>query len=74
MDITLPTPVLAGLSPQTFMRRHWQKKPLLIRQAVPNVQPPVTRSELFALAARTAKVVSHPARQSDGVQMQQLRR
>ena len=52
MDITLPTPLLAGLSPQTFMRRHWQKKPLLIRQAVPNVQPPVTRSELFALAAR----------------------
>ncbi len=52
MDITLPTPLLAGLSPQTFMRRHWQKKPLLIRHAVPNVQPPVTRSELFALAAR----------------------
>ena len=52
MDITLPTPLLAGLSPQTFMRRHWQKKPLLIRQAVPNVQPPVTRSELFELAAR----------------------
>ena len=52
MDITLPTPLLAGLSAQTFMRRHWQKKPLLIRQAVPNVQSPVTRSELFELAAR----------------------
>lgn len=52
MDITLPTPVLAGLSPQTFMRRHWQKKPLLIRQAMPAVQPPATRAELFALAAR----------------------
>ena len=51
MDITLPTPLLAGLSPQTFMRRHWQKKPLLIRQAIPSVRPPATRAELFALAA-----------------------
>jgi 50S ribosomal protein L16 3-hydroxylase len=33
------------------MRRHWQKKPLLIRQAVANVQPPLTPSELFSLAA-----------------------
>jgi 50S ribosomal protein L16 3-hydroxylase len=40
------------LSPQRFMKRHWQKKPLLIRQAVPGVQAPVTRSELFALAGR----------------------
>ena len=34
------------------MRRHWQKKPLLVRQAWPGVVPPVTRSQLFALAAR----------------------
>lgn len=47
-----PTPLLGGLSPQAFMRRHWQKKPLLIRQAVPGVQPPVSRAELFALAAQ----------------------
>ncbi len=52
MDITLPTPLLAGLSPQAFMRRHWQKKPLLIRQALPGIEPPLTRSALFALAAR----------------------
>ncbi len=32
------------------MRRHWQKKPLLIRQAVPGVQPPLDRAALFALA------------------------
>jgi hypothetical protein len=35
-----PTPLLGGLSPQAFMRRHWQKKPLLIRQAVPGVRSP----------------------------------
>lgn len=33
------------------MRRYWQKKPLLIRQAIPGVKPPVTRDALFELAA-----------------------
>ena len=32
------------------MRRHWQKKPLLVRQAWPGVQPPIDRSALFDLA------------------------
>ncbi len=32
------------------MRRHWQKQPLLVRQAVPGVQAPLGRAALFALA------------------------
>ena len=32
------------------MRRHWQKKPLLVRQAWPGVVPPLSRAALFALA------------------------
>ena len=44
--------LLGGLSPARFMRRHWQKKPLLIRQAVPGFRPLLNRSELFDLAAR----------------------
>jgi 50S ribosomal protein L16 3-hydroxylase len=52
MDVNLATPLLGGLSPQTFVRRHWQKKPLLIRQAVSRVVPVVSRAELFELAAR----------------------
>ncbi len=51
IQIDLPTPLLAGLTPQQFMRRHWQKKPLLVRQALPMAQPFVSRAELFALAA-----------------------
>jgi 50S ribosomal protein L16 3-hydroxylase len=51
MDITCATPLLGGLSPQAFMRRHWQKKPLLVRQAVPGARPPLSRAGLFALAA-----------------------
>ena len=52
MDITRPLPLLGGLSPETFMRRHWHKRPLLVRQAMPGVAPPLPRRELFALAAR----------------------
>ena len=38
IDIDAATPLLAGLSPRQFMRRYWQKKPLLIRQAWPRAQ------------------------------------
>jgi len=51
IDIDAATPLLGGLTPANFMRRHWQKKPLLVRQAVPMAQPFVGRAELFALAA-----------------------
>jgi len=54
MDLNHPLPMLGGLSPLQFMRRHWQKKPLLVRQALPGVAPPLTRTELFALAAGDA--------------------
>ena len=50
MDITAPLPLLGGLSPAQFMRRQWQKKPLLVRQAVPGITPPIDRSALFDLA------------------------
>ncbi len=52
MDTTLPLTLLGGISPERFMRHYWQKKPLLIRQAVPGMQPLVTRAALFALAAQ----------------------
>ena len=54
MDADLALTVLGGLTPSQFMRRHWQKKPLLVRQALPGVAPPLTRAALFALAADDA--------------------
>jgi 50S ribosomal protein L16 3-hydroxylase len=51
MDVNQPLQLLGGLSPQLFMKRHWQKKPLLVRQAIPNFKPLLDRSELFELAA-----------------------
>jgi 50S ribosomal protein L16 3-hydroxylase len=52
MDVDLSLPLLGGLTPAGFMRRHWQKKPLLVRQALPGICAPLSRAELFALAAR----------------------
>ena len=52
MDIASPTSLLGGLSPREFMRRHWQKKPLLIRAAVQDARALVDRKVLFELAAR----------------------
>ena len=45
-------PLLAGLTPAQFIRRHWQKKPFLVRAALPDMPPPLSRNELFALAAQ----------------------
>jgi 50S ribosomal protein L16 3-hydroxylase len=39
-----------GLSQQAFLEQYWQKKPLLIRQAIPNFQSPITPEELAGLA------------------------
>ncbi|WP_418953529.1 JmjC domain-containing protein [Zeimonas sediminis] len=51
-----PEPVapLGGLSVDDFMRRHWQRRPLLIRQAIPGFAPPLDPAQLVALAADDA--------------------
>ena len=35
MDINTPLTLLGGLTASQFMRKHWHKKPLLVRQAIP---------------------------------------
>jgi len=52
MNVNEPLQLLGGISPRTFMRRHWQRKPLLIRQAIPGFQAPLDRLSLFALAGQ----------------------
>jgi 50S ribosomal protein L16 3-hydroxylase len=52
MDVHGPSTLLGGLTPAQFMRRHWQKKPLLVRQALPGITAPLARAQLFALAAQ----------------------
>jgi len=66
MVSTTPSSLLGGLSAPQFMRRHWQRKPLLVRQAWPGVKPPLTRAALFALAERDdveSRLVRHVGEQ-----------
>jgi 50S ribosomal protein L16 3-hydroxylase len=52
MNVNTPLDLLGGLSPHTFMQRHWQKKPLVIRQAIAGFVAPVDRAGLVELAAQ----------------------
>ena len=40
-----------GLTEQQFLDEYWQKKPLLIRQAFPDFQSPISADDLIELAA-----------------------
>ncbi len=64
-DVDRPTPLLGGLTPQEFMRDYWQKKPLLVRQAIPGFQPPVTIRDVQTLARRDeveSRLITHGER------------
>ncbi len=50
MNTEQPLTLLGALSPSQFMKRHWQKKPLLVRNAIPGFVPCVGRADLVALA------------------------
>jgi 50S ribosomal protein L16 3-hydroxylase len=52
MDTSQPLALLAGLSPDQFMKRHWHKKPLLIRQGLPDFAPLLDRKTLLDMAGQ----------------------
>jgi 50S ribosomal protein L16 3-hydroxylase len=43
---------LGHMSVRTFLARHWQRTPLLVRQALPGFESPFAPSELLELATR----------------------
>ena len=43
-------PLLGGLTVNEFLRDYWQKKPLLIRQAIPRFNGLIDPQQLIALA------------------------
>lgn len=54
--------LLGRLSAGTFLSQFWQRRPLLVRQAIPGFKGVVQASELLALAARDdveSRLVSH---------------
>jgi 50S ribosomal protein L16 3-hydroxylase len=46
MNPEQPLALLGGLTPAQFMKTYWQKKPLLIRQAIPNFKSPISIAAL----------------------------
>lgn len=52
IDIHAPMTLLGGRSPAEFMRTYWQKKPLLIRQAIAGFASSVPAAGLKKLAKR----------------------
>ncbi len=42
--------LLGGITARQFLREHWQKKPLLVRQAIPGFRGVLSTSELLRLA------------------------
>ncbi len=50
MNPDTPLQLLGGISAREFMRDYWQKKPLLVRQAVPSFESPISPDELAGLA------------------------
>lgn len=45
-------PLLGGLTPRRFLERHWQKRPLLVRNAIAGFAGLLGPDELMALACR----------------------
>lgn len=46
----MPLVSLGDLTPEQFLKDYWQKKPLLIRQAIPGFRSPLSSDELAGLA------------------------
>lgn len=61
------SPLLGGLSRAQFLADHWQKKPLLIRNALPDFSNPLSPDELAGLACEE-DVESRIVQERDGPQ------
>lgn len=58
---------MLGMSVQRFMREHWQKKPLLVRNAFPDLADPLTPDEIAGLSCEDG-VESRIVRERGGAQ------
>ena len=66
MNPDTPLQLLGGLTAREFLRDYWQKKPLLVRQAIPDFESPISPDELAGLAleeeVESRLVIEHGAR------------
>ncbi len=65
-------PPLGGLDPREFLRDYWQRRPLLIRGAVPGFRNPIDTADLAGLACEpgihSRLVLGHPDRRDWSVE------
>ncbi|TVP89595.1 MAG: cupin domain-containing protein [Thioalkalivibrio sp.] len=65
-------PPLGGLDPTEFLRDYWQRRPLLIRGAIPDFRNPIDGDDLAGLACepgiRSRIVLGHPDRRDWSVE------
>ncbi len=62
IEVTATAKHFLGMSSADFLRNYWQKKPLLIRQAFPGYEAPLTPEDLAGLACEDAalsRLVTH---------------
>lgn len=61
--------MLGGLSAAEFLRDHWQKKPLIVRGAIPGFRDPITPEELAGLSCEDgveSRLVRAPEKKRKG--------
>jgi len=69
MSADTPLPMLGGLSAADFLGQYWQRKPLLIRGAFPDLESPLSPDELAGLACEEgieARLVEEHGRDNQG--------
>lgn len=66
MNPDTPLALLGGISPSQFMKQYWQRKPLLVRQAISGFKPPLSIADVRAVVQRD-EVESRLIWQDDGV-------
>ena len=62
VEVTAKPGQMLGMPPEQFLRDYWQKRPLLIRNAFPNFESPVTPDDLAGLACEElapSRIVIH---------------
>lgn len=72
MHVPPPEILLGGLTVAEFLRRHWQRKPLLVRGAWPGFADPISPEELAGLACEEG-VESRLVLERDGTVPWELR-
>ena len=66
MRLNRKTHILGKTSVNDFLKNYWQKKPLLIKNAIANFVSPITESDLFTIA-QNEEVVSRLIEHKQGI-------